>query len=220
MIKCCIFDLDGTILDTISTITHYVNKTFHQNGIDKITADECKYFVGDGARELIKRALASKGISDTGRVEDILKQYKSAYDLNPLYLTSVFPGIYDVLSELSGRGIKLAVVSNKPDLATKNVIRHFFSDRFDAVVGSVEGVPLKPNPTVAEGVLYELGITPSETAWIGDTATDIKTAKNLNAALSVGVLWGFREREELAFAGADAIVSKADEIVREVLSVV
>ncbi len=219
MIKCCIFDLDGTILDTIGSITHFVNKTFGEYGIDSVSVEECKYFAGNGARTLIKRALASKGVTDEALTEKILADYVLAYDKDPLYLTTVFEGIGELLSSLKARGVKLAVLSNKPDSTVKSIVKDFFGDVFDVVLGGREGVPLKPNPVAAIDMLNMLGFTPEETAWVGDTSTDIETAKNLKAALSVGVTWGFRKRDELEAAGADIIASSADEILRGIVSV-
>ena len=201
MIKCCIFDLDGTILDTIVSITHFVNKTLNKYGIESVTVEECKYFAGNGARNLIKRALTSKGVTDEALTEKILADYVEAYDNDPLYLTTVFDGIDGLLSELRARGVKLAVLSNKPDSTVKSIVKDFFGDAFDVALGGREGVPLKPDPTAALDILSMLGFTPEETAWVGDTSTDIETAKNLKAALSVGVLWGFRKRDELEGAG-------------------
>lgn len=219
MIKCCIFDLDGTILDTITTITHYVNVTFEKNGISPITVDECKYFAGNGARKLMERSLASKGITDAATVDRMLKEYLFAYDSKPLHLTAVFDGINEMLLKLSEKGIKLAVLSNKQDAAVKSVVENFFPGLFDDAAGGIDGVPLKPDPTAARNILKRLGFSESETAWIGDTSTDIETGKNLGAALSIGVLWGFRKRDELEEAGADLIVTHPDEIVKGVLAV-
>ena len=220
MIKCCIFDLDGTVLDTITTITYYVNLIHLKYGIEPITIDECKYFAGNGAYKLIERSLNSKGIFDKERIESILDEYVKAYDEAPLYLTAAFDGISDMLSELKSRGIKLAVLSNKPDTAVKSIVEHFFPGIFDEAAGGMDGVPLKPDPTAAQGILKRLNISESETAWVGDTSTDIETGKNLKAAMSIGVLWGFRKRDELERAGADLIVTHPDEIVRGVLAVV
>ena len=217
MIKCCIFDLDGTILDTITTITYYVNLILEKNGIEPITEDECKYFAGNGARLLIERSLNSKGIYDEERIARILREYVDAYDLEPLYLTEPFEGISELLFSLKSHGIKLAVLSNKPDTAVKSIIEHFFGDIFDDAAGGKDGVPLKPDPTAARGILERLGLSECETAWIGDTSTDIETGKNLGAALSFGVLWGFRKRDELERAGADRIVSHPSEILSEVM---
>ena len=220
MIKCCIFDLDGTILDTITTITYYVNVILEKHGIDPITADECKYFAGNGAYKLIERSLNSKGIYEEERIKSLLAEYVPAYDEAPLYLTEVFDGISDMLSVLKEKGIKLAVLSNKPDTSVKSIVEHFFPGIFDEAAGGMDGVPLKPDPTAALGILKRLGISESETAWVGDTSTDIETGKNLKAAISIGVLWGFRKREELEAAGADLIVTHPSEIVRGVEAVV
>ncbi len=220
MIKCCIFDLDGTILDTITTITYYVNLILEKHGIEPITVDECKYFAGNGAYKLIERSLNSKGIYDRERIESILAEYVPAYDEAPLYLTDAFDGISDMLAELKERGIKLAVLSNKPDTSVKSIVEHFFPGTFDLAAGGKDGVPLKPDPTAAIGILEKLGISEKETAWIGDTSTDIETGKNLGAATSIGVLWGFRKRDELEAAGADLIVSHPAEIVRGVEAIV
>ena len=220
MIKCCIFDLDGTVLDTIGTITYYVNEIFRRYGIMPVSEGECNYFAGNGAGVLIERALRSKGLYSEELKNKILPEYKAAYDEAPVYLTRVFPGICELLSELRKRGIKIAVLSNKPDTATKSVVAEFFPDVFDEVIGAVDGVPLKPSPASALSLISRLGVTADEVAWIGDTATDIETAKNLGARLGIGVLWGFRPREELVLAGADVIVDDPSQILREVVSVV
>lgn len=220
MIKCCIFDLDGTVLDTIGTITYYVNEIFQRHGIMPVSEGECNYFAGNGAGVLIERALRSKGIFSEELKDKILPEYKAAYDEAPVYLTRVFPGMAELLSALREKGIKIAVLSNKPDAATKSVVRKFFPDVFDEVIGAVDGVPLKPSPDSALSLISRIGVMPDEVAWIGDTATDIETAKNLGARISIGVLWGFRPREELVLAGADVIVDDPCQILREVISVV
>ena len=217
MIKCCIFDLDGTILNTITSITYFVNKTLKKYGIDPITEDECKYFAGNGARKLIIRSLASKGITDEAVIETVLADYNAAYDADPLYLTDAFDGIRELLASLAERKIRLAVLSNKPDSTVKSIVKSFFPGVFDEVRGGVEGVPLKPAPDIPLDILKGFGISPENTAWIGDTSTDVETGVNLGAALNIGVLWGFRKRDELEAAGAHVIVSSPDEILREVV---
>ena len=218
MIKCCIFDLDGTLLDTLTTITYYVNKVFSAHGIEKITNDECKYFVGSGAEKLIRRALLSKGITDEDTVMSLLSEYVSDYDKNPLHLTSVFPGIREALCALRAKGIRLAVLSNKPDSATKSIVASFFPSTFDAVYGQRAGVPMKPDPACADRIISDMGVLRSEVAFIGDTEVDTKTGRAAGVGLNIGVLWGFREREELLAGGADVTVSSADEIVTEVMA--
>jgi phosphoglycolate phosphatase len=219
MIKCCIFDLDGTILDTITTITHFVNSTVERYGVKPITEDECKYFAGNGARLLITRTLESRGVYDKELLEKILREYNAAYDADPLYLTSPFDKIKEMLELLKARGVKLAVLSNKPDLPTRSVVEKFFPGVFDYVAGAKDGVALKPSAEGVMPIFDFFGVTPDECAWIGDTATDILTGKNAGVALKIGVLWGFRDRAELSEAGADLIVTEAKEILDGALRV-
>ena len=216
MIKCCIFDLDGTILDTLSTLTHFVNVTLQNHGISEITEDECRYFVGDGAKNLIERALKSKGIVDEQLRDTLFLDFIKSYNNDSLYLTRPFEGICDLLSILKERGIALAVLTNKPHSTTEPLINHFFGGVFDIVYGAREGVSLKPDPSSAREILHTLSISENETAFIGDSSVDIKTGKNLGVALTVGVLWGLRDRDELEAEGADLIVSSADQIFKAV----
>lgn len=219
MIKCCIFDLDGTLLDTLTTITYYVNLVFERHGIDTLTNEECKKFVGSGAENLIRRALEYKGVCDGDRAVKILAEYVNEYDRNPLHLTTAFPGIEETLLSLKAKGIKLTVLSNKPDSAVKNIVASFFPNIFDAVYGQINGVPMKPEPSMANRVIGDMGASNSETAFIGDTEIDILTGKNLGVGLNIGVLWGFRGLDELKRAGADTVVSSAQEILSEITAV-
>ncbi len=218
MIKYCIFDLDGTLLNTIKTINYYVNCVLEDECLGSIGEEECKRFVGDGARLLIERALGKFGVNDPERVELVLKKYTSLYDSAPLYLTEVYEGVREELNLLIKGGVKLAVLSNKPDFATKEVVRHFFGDgMFVAVRGAVDGVRLKPDPEAVLSLLDYLGATREETAFVGDTAVDTLTAKNASLALGVGVLWGFRDKAELLENGADVILTAPLELACEVL---
>ena len=216
MIKCCIFDLDGTVLDTITTITYFVNVTLQKWGIKQITIEQGKVFAGNGARKLIERACENDGVTDEKTVDEILASYKKTYDENPLYLTKVFDGIIEMLDELRQRGIKLAILSNKPDDTVRSVVREFFGDRFLYVAGGKDGVPLKPNPDCTREILVELSVNADEVMFVGDTSVDVETGKNMGAGKTVGVLWGFRERAELEGAGADVIVSEPLEILENI----
>ena len=215
MIKCCIFDLDGTILNTITTITHFTNKTLQQFGYATITEEQCKYFVGNGARILITRTLAHFGVTDEETVDTVLDAYDRDYKSDPYYLTCKYDGIDELLSGLRRAGISLAVVSNKQDRIAKDAVAHFFPDTFDLVVGGRDGVPLKPAPAAPLSVLSVLGFSPDECAFIGDTAVDVETGKNMGAAEVIGVSWGFRKREELL--AADHIVGDPAEILRALI---
>lgn len=216
MAKSVVFDLDGTILDTITTITYYVNKTLELEGLSHISEDECKYYVGSGAYKLIERALKSKGITDEREVARVLDIYKKLYDKEPLYLTRAFPFMKDMLLKLKDDGYLLGVASNKPDTAATPAVRHFFGDIFDAVTGALDGVACKPDPTLVNIVLERLGSSPEECIYVGDTSVDMETAINLGAKKKIGCLWGFRTKEELVSSGADAVVSTMDELYLEI----
>ena len=211
MIKCCVFDLDGTILDTISTITYYVNKALQKFGYGEISEDSCKYFVGNGARNLIKRTLSHLGVTDAQITERVFLYYDGEYKSSPYYLTDRFSGMAELLSELRARGIKLAVVSNKQDAITREAVSYFYPDTFDAAVGGRDGVPLKPAPDAPLALISELGFLPSEVAFIGDTSVDVETGINMKAGLVIGVTWGLREADELV--RADVIAGSPAEIL-------
>lgn len=216
MIKACIFDLDGTLLNTLPTIMHYLNATLGKFGYRDVSDSDTKRYIGDGAYMLIKRALGEQGERDEEKILEVLSDYKVAYDVSPLYLTEIYEGVPEMLRALKNKGVRLAVLSNKPDSAAVAVVSHFFGDLFDIVRGGIDGVPLKPDATSALDILEKMNVAPDEAAFIGDTAVDIETAGNMGAGLSVGVLWGFREKEELSEAGADLICSRAEEIASHI----
>ena len=217
MIKLCVFDLDGTLLDTITTITYYVNNALQNHAIDAITTDEAKKFVGDGARELIMRSLKAKAPDKLHLLDEILNEYKSAYDDEPLYLTEAYDGILDMVGALRARGVTLAVLSNKPNGALGSVVNHYFKNSFAVALGAREGVALKPDPTSLLTLIDELGVKPGEVMYIGDTNVDMLTGKSAGVGLTVGVSWGFRDREELLINGADKIVAHPREITELIL---
>lgn len=203
MIKAVIFDLDGTVLNTIVTITYFVNETLQKHGISSITETECKTFIGDGARKLIERSLASKGIFDKEALEKILPEYNYAYDEDPFHLTKKYEGIESLILELKANGIKLGVISNKPHSTTVSAISHFYPDLFDLVVGGREGVPLKPAAAAGEAMLRELGVSSDEVIYVGDSGVDMTFGKAIGAAYTLGAGWGFRSEDELVSSGAD-----------------
>lgn len=213
-IKCAVFDLDGTLLNTIKTINYYLNQALDKNGLGLIGEDDCREFVGCGAVKLIERALDHLG-ADKGRYFDaVFTDYNALYDADPYYLTDPYDGIDELLTELKQRGILLAVLSNKPDFATRSAVGRFFPEAFDICYGAREGIPLKPNPEALLSILSDLGVSNSEAAYIGDSEPDIKTAENANVALSVSVSWGFRSAERLSFAGASIIIDHPGEILK------
>ena len=217
MIKCCIFDLDGTLFNTLTTITYYMNTTLRNNGIDEITEEECRIFIGNGARTLVRRALESKNIFDDEIAYKVWFEYNRAYNANTLYLTKVYDGIVELIAALRERGVKLGVLSNKPDDTTGNIVSEFFpKDTFDIVRGGRDSVPLKPAPDGLILLMNDLGVSPDEVMYIGDTGVDIKTGKSAGVNKTVGVLWGFRSREELEREGADIFAATSADILNEV----
>ncbi len=212
-IKCAVFDLDGTLLNTIKTINHYLDLALSKHRLGSVSEDDCMRFVGDGAVKLIQRALLSLGAAST-LFDSVYKTYNEDYNASPYYLTEVYEGIPELLASLKNRKIKLAVLSNKPDFAVKATVGRFLPDTFDIVRGGRDGVPLKPSPDSLFEILNQLGVAPAETAYIGDSEPDVLTAENAGVALSITVTYGFRTREQLLAAGAQILVDKALDIIK------
>ena len=211
-IKCAVFDLDGTLLNTIKTINYYLNLALSKYGLASVSEADTMSFVGDGATKLIERALLKVG-ADMALFNSVYKSYNDAYNDSPYYLTEPYEGITDTLSALKRQGIRLAILSNKPDFAVKATADRFFPKNFDIVLGGRENIPLKPSPDALFDILKELQVTPEETAYIGDSEPDILTAKNAEVALSVFVTYGFRTKEQLALAGATEMIDRIDELL-------
>ncbi len=210
MIKYVLFDLDGTLLSTLDTITYHLNAALSARGLGEITVEDAREYIGNGARKLVARAVSRGGVDDEAVIGAVLSDYNRAYDTDPLPETEPYEGITALVDKLYAEGIKLGVVTNKPEPTAKKLISHFFKDKISIVSGGREGIVLKPDPRESLSVLAGMGGVPSECAFVGDTSVDILTGKNMGAALSVGVTWGFRSREELLGAGADVTVDGAD----------
>lgn len=220
MIKLVIFDLDGTLLDTVSTLAYYVNRAIGKHGLAPITDEECKVFVGNGARLLIERALRSRGAYTPELHESCLSDFSMDYRRDVTYLTAPYEGVVDTLTALRARGYKTAVLSNKPDVAARAVVGALLPPVFDEVRGARDGIALKPSPDGALELIRSLGFSPSEVAYVGDTDVDMKTGRAMGARLTVGVSWGFRSREELLANGADVILDSPRELISEVEKIV
>ena len=210
-IKCAVFDLDGTLLNTLSTIHYYLNLTLEKYNLPLVSLDETRAMVGNGARLLISRAMG-EAAADRELYDRVFADYNAAYNANPYYLTEPYEGIPELLEKLRGQGITLAVLSNKPDTAVKLAVEHFFPSTFAAVQGGVDGTPLKPDPTALLNMLSALGFTPDETAYIGDSEPDVLTAKNAGVAFPIAVTWGFRTADQLISAGATNLINHPSEI--------
>ena len=206
--KCFVFDLDGTLLDTLDTINYYLSKTLTSNGYRAVTRDECRSFVGDGSRILLTRALKSQGEESAEVAERLCREYVAAYNKDPFFLTKPYPGVCEMLSELRSRGIRLAILSNKPHSSVILIVEKIFGDTFDIVEGASDGKPLKPSPECLYRIANELSVEPSECVFVGDSGVDMQTGKSAGA-YSVGVLWGYRPESELSRMGADMLINDA-----------
>ena len=213
MIKCVIFDLDGTLLKTLPTITYYLNRMHDRYGLPHIDEEVTRGIVGNGAKNLVRRSLTIGGAPVDEIFEEAYRSYTEEYDRDSSYLTVAYPGMTEMLDGLLDRGIKLAVYTNKPATCAPDVVRSVFGDRFARVLGAEPSRPLKPAPDGGLEVLAELGISPSECAYVGDMTVDAKTAKAMGVALLVLEVWGFGNSAELEGAGPDAIISHPSELL-------
>ncbi len=211
MIKCCIFDLDGTLLNTLPTITHYVNMTLAEDGLAPISEEECRGFIGNGAAKLIQRAYALRKASNEDGSGERLRRYMDHYDSDPLYLTRPYPGIPELLSRLKEGGIRVGVVSNKQHSSTVSIVAEMLSGLVDGCIGGKEGIPLKPSPVSSLELVSALGCTPTETAFIGDSDVDMLTGRALGAKC-FGVLWGYMPKA-LAECDSDGLARDAQELL-------
>ena len=207
MKKLCIFDLDGTVLDTVGSIAHYGNLALQQNGIAPIADEEYRFFAGDGAKMLVRRMLTYRSCYSDALHAKIFQEYNALYNADVTCKTVIFDGLKEVLDQLKLRGYRFAIVSNKPDFAAKTVASALYGEGyFDCVVGQTEGSVLKPDPHEVLTVMKALDVSAQNCVYVGDTDTDMLTGKNANL-YTIGVLWGFRGREELVSCGADAIAA-------------
>lgn len=206
MKKAVIFDLDGTLSDSIASIKYCGDKALEAFGIGPFSEQQYKYFVGDGAANLIRRALAAGGDTEFVHFQEAYALYREIFRENCMYQVKPYEGIPELIAGLKERGIKIAVLSNKPHVETVNVIETLFGEGcFDCIQGQKENVAIKPSPEGAFQIMEMLELAAGEILYLGDTATDMKTGKSAGA-FTVGALWGFRDRAELEEGGADVII--------------
>lgn len=214
MKKLCIFDLDGTLLNTLDSIAYYVNDTMKHFGLPVIETEKIRTFVGNGAKNLISRSLRYNGSELDA--EKVLSVYIEKYNSDALYLVKPYEGIPELLSKLRENGVTLSVLSNKPHSSTSIMIDKIFGkDLFSVVRGPYNNEKVKPDPAVANEIAK--GFEKENCFFIGDSDVDIKTGRNA-LMHTIGVTWGFRDRDVLKNAGAEKIVSKAADIADIVLA--
>lgn len=207
-----IFDLDGTLLDTLGDLAASVNYAMRTHGMPEHSVDEVRLFVGNGVLRLMERAVP--GGAAHPAFEAAFATFRRHYMEHSLDTTRPYEGIPELLQELKRRGRHTAVVSNKFDAATKELCRHFFPDTIDVAVGEheAEGIRKKPAPDTVLQALSQLGVGQEGAVYVGDSDVDIQTARN-SGLPCISVLWGFRDREFLLAHGAETFVSQPSELL-------
>lgn len=212
--KACIFDLDGTLTNTLESMTYSVNLTLEEMGLSKITKDQCRLFVRNGARVLIEKSLKAAGDTDASRIEEGMEIYGRIFDRNCTYHVTPYEGIPEMLKALKDKGIQLAVLSNKPDRQTVKVVKAIFGEElFDYAQGQKEGIRRKPEPDGVWYLMEQMHVSKEECLYIGDSEVDAATGRNAGLK-TIGVLWGFRDRKTLETAGVDDLIDRPDELLQ------
>ncbi len=207
-----IFDLDGTLLNTIGDLAASVDYVMRSRNLPEHSDAEYRNMVGGGIKRLVERALPTHLAKDDGYVEECVAQFRRYYVDNIDRHTLPYEGMVELLEELCQRGVAVAVASNKFQHGTERLISKFFGNiEFVAIEGNREGEPLKPDPRIVEKIIAIAGAKRERTVMVGDSGIDIRTAAAANIA-SIGVAWGFRYADELYDAGATTVVTKTDEL--------
>lgn len=212
MVRCCIFDLDGTLLNTLEALTYTTNLVLGHFGYGPVDGEHIKMFVGDGYQVLLERALRYCGDEGLAHFEESRKLYLELFAEHCMYRVRPYDGIEGLLAGIKGRGIKIAVLSNKAHEQTVEIIGTVFGrGYFDCVAGEQPGIPKKPDPAGVYRILGQLGVEPGDSLYFGDTNTDMKTGLGAGLA-TVGVTWGFRDRAELEAFHPQYIISRPEEV--------
>lgn len=213
--KGVIFDLDGTLLDTIEDITIALNAVMSKYGFRQFSVEECKKMVGDGMEVLVKRAVPEIA-HDEQTIRNLIQDYRQEYAKIWRDHSRPYPGIKKTLNRLQQAGLKMAVLSNKSHEFTVLMTRELLPFNFDVIFGARPGVPVKPDPTSARLVLEELNLKPQEVVYVGDTCVDMETAVRAGC-FPAGALWGFRDEKELLESGARVLLQAPEDLIPLVL---
>ena len=210
--KLLIFDLDGTISDTIGAIAEGINIALKHFGYPQKDEESVRRAIGNGARMLVKRLMPEAEAENEEKVTKTLEYYNKTYGEVYLHTTEMYPGVGETIRALSEKGVKIAVYSNKQDAFVKGLVSMYFPNGEVSVARGQTDIPVKPDPTGVKIILDELGASASECIFIGDSGVDLKTAENSNMDF-IGVAWGFCGREALAEIGARVIIDDPLEIM-------
>ena len=211
--KAIIWDLDGTLLNTLQDLSDAVNHSLTQYSLPTRTVEEIRAFVGNGIRSLVERAVPA---GTDGTITDaVFAEFRTYYAAHSADHTAPYAGIPAMLMELSRAGIRMAIVSNKADFAVQDLVRRYFGEEISLAVGAREDMPKKPAPDMVEYALTHLGVAKAETAYVGDSEVDVITARNTGMDC-LSVSWGFRSPETLREAGAEQIFSTPRELMEAI----
>ena len=209
--RCVLFDLDGTLVDSLADLADSMNRVLSRQGLPSHPTQAYRYFVGDGITNLVQRALPAEARQEK-IIRDCVQRMRQEYALHWADTTRPYPGIAELLDTLASRGIPMAILSNKPDALTQEVVKTLLSQwDFAAVAGARETFPRKPDPAGALRIANLLRREPADFLYLGDTDTDMQTARAARM-FAIGALWGFRTAEELKEHGAQALLSVPGEL--------
>lgn len=211
--KACIFDLDGTLTATLESLAYSVKATLREMGLPEITDDQCRQFVGNGAKYLMDKSIRAAGDTEGKRLDEAMEIYGRIFDANCTYHVIPYDGIVEMLHELKKQGVRLAVLSNKPHRQTVKVVEEIFGEEmFDFAAGQQEGIRRKPDPDGVYYIMEKLGVQKKDCFYIGDSEVDVATGKNAGVT-TISVTWGFRTKEELKASGADHMIDRPEELM-------
>ena len=210
-IRLLIFDLDGTLADTIGTIREGVNMAMEKHGFPPKSYDETRLNIGSGARDLIRRSMPPYAAADEELFERVYADYDRFYEITCEHCKECYGGMVEALEALKKRGYTLAVLSNKQDRFVKTMVKNILPEGLVSLTMGQTELPRKPDPTVPLMIAEELGFKPSQTAFVGDSDVDVETGKNAGM-LSVGCAWGYRGRDVLEKADADIVIDEPREL--------
>ncbi len=212
--KAILFDLDGTLLDTLEDLADSMNAVLASRGYPIHSPAEYRYFVGDGVEMLVRRSLPEGHAGNEHVIKTCMGQMRDEYSRRWQNKSRPYPGIPELLDGLTAAGVRLTILSNKPNAFVQEIARHFFGKwRFAAAQGALPEVPRKPDPSAALAISRTIGVSPTSFLYLGDTNTDMQTA-NAAGMFPVGVLWGFRPETELREAGARFLAATPQDVLR------
>lgn len=213
MYRAVLFDLDGTIADSLESLSYVTNKVLGECGLKQLETEKFRYYAGDGAKTLVERALKEAGDVELKQFETAYAKYEEYFAKDCNYKVQAFSGMLETLQEIKKKGIKLGVVTNKAQKNAELVVEELYGkDLFNIIIGYTLERPKKPHPAQAVYAMECLGVKPEETVYVGDTDVDMKTGIAAKC-YTVGVLWGFRTKEELEANHAQVIIEKVEQLL-------